>query len=192
MNPDSHADLELFVEKADLLVNSSFGDSMLRSTSAFMLEADANGHVECVLVGAEGESVDAAFLTLRMFMQNNDRISLGNIGQIYASEPDLQHLRSEYERGRAAINQYLDSHNGIDFFGHNYTNREALDLLMFGSKGHTNRDKEKRLKELTKSSIIGPMFLNQVNGITAILIGAISELANLNKMALGTIPRHGV
>jgi hypothetical protein len=184
MNPDSRADLELFNEKADVLVNSSFGDAMLRNESAFMLEAKANGRVEFVLVGAEGESVDAAFLTLRLFIQNNDRISLRNISQIYATESELAHLQSEYERGRQAINRYLDSRNGINFFGDNYTNREVLELLMFGSKGHTNRAKEKKLKELTKSSIVGPMFLNQVNAIAATVIRALSELAKLNAMAL--------
>ena len=192
MNPDSCADLELFNEKADLLARSSFADAMLRSTSAFMLECDASGHVECVLVGAEGESVDAAFLTLRMFIQNNDRISIGNIARIYGSEQQLQHLLSEFERGRAAVNQYLDSSNGINFFGNNYTNREAIELLMYGSKGHTNRGKERALKGLIGDSIIEPLYLNQVNGIAATLIRAIIELAKLNKLALGCVAQNGV
>lgn len=184
MNPDSQADLELFNEKSDLLLGSTFSESMLRNTSAFMFQGSAGGNVEAVLVGAEGESVDAAFLTLRMFIQNNDRISIGNIANIYANEPELASFRSEFAQCRDVINGYLDQKNGIDFFGSNYTNREAIELLMYGSKGHTNRSKEKELKELVDNPIVGPLFLNQVNSAAAAVIRVIAEIAEINKKAL--------
>lgn len=82
-------DLKLFNEKLAVLLNSSFANEMLRNTSGFMFSFKANEGYEAIMVGAEGESVDAAFLTLRMFMQDNDRLSVRNIAKIYSEVQDL-------------------------------------------------------------------------------------------------------
>ena len=69
MKTENLDDLKLFNEKAAWLLSSSFADAMLRKGSGFMFSWKAGEGCEAVLVGAEGESVDAAFLTLRMFLQ---------------------------------------------------------------------------------------------------------------------------
>lgn len=192
MKPDSIADLKLFVEKADVLLASSFADAMIRTSSAFLLEWHVGKGCEAILVGAEGESVDAAFLTLRMFLQNNDRISIGNIAKIYSREPELSSFQTEFEKIRKSINGFLDKGNGINFFGKHYTNREAIELLMYGTKGHTSREKEAEVKALLEAPIVAPMFLNQVNSAAAILILGIEEIAKINKKALLAVLPHGV
>jgi hypothetical protein len=192
MKPDSIADLKLFLEKSDVLLASRFADAMIRTSSGFMLEWHAGRGCEAILVGAEGESVDAAFLTLRMFLQNNDRLSIGNIAKIYSGEPELSSFQSEFEELRQSINGFLDQRNGIDFFGKHYTNREAIELLMYGTKGHTNREKEAEVKALLEIPIVAPMFLNQVNSAAAVLIRGIEELAKINKKALLAVLPHGV
>lgn len=187
MKPESIADLELFIEKSDVLLASSFADAMLRNSSAFMFDWQAGGRCEAILVGAEGESVDAAFLTLRMFIQNNDRVSISNIGKIYTRESELSPYQQEFENLRHGVNEFLDSGNGINFFGRHYTNRETIDLLLFGTKGHTNRKKETEVKALLDVPVVGQMFLNQVNSAAATLIRGVSEIARVNKKALSAV-----
>jgi len=187
MKTENIADLKLFNEKAALLLSSSFADAMLRNESAFLFSWKAGESCEAVLVGAEGESVDAAFLTLRMFLQNNDRISIGNMAKFYSQEQELVAHKSDFNSIRDQINDFLDCGNGISFFGKNYTNREAIELLLYGSKGHTNRTKEAELRSLLEAPIVSQMFLNQVNIAAALLIKGIVAVAEINKKALSDI-----
>lgn len=192
MTDNSVNDVLLFNEKAGLLENSSFAKAMLQEDSGVLFECSAEGGYEVILVGAEGESVDAAFLTLRMFLQNNDRISIRNISKIYANTNDFSSHRPEFEAVRTQINDYLDSPNGIEFFGKNYTNREIIELLLYGSKGHSNREKEADLKTLMAFEPVANMFLNQVNAASASLVKGILLLAEINKRALTIISSQRV
>ena len=192
MTDNSVNDVLLFNEKAELLGNSSLAKAMRQEDSGGLFECSAEGDYEVVLVGAEGESVDAAFLTWRMFLQNNDRISIRNISKIYANSNDFSSHRTEFEAVRTQINNYLDSPNGIDFFGKNYTNREIIELLLYGSKGHSNREKEADLKTLMDFEPVANMFLNQVNAASANLVKGILLLAEINKKALTIISSQSV
>lgn len=192
MKTEAIADLKLFNEKAAVLLSSSFADAMLRNESAFMFSWKAGETCEAVLIGAEGESVDAAFLTLRMFLQNNDRISIGNMAKFYSQEQELVAHRSDFNSVRSQINDFLDRGNGISFFGKNYTNREVIELLLYGSKGHTNREKEAELRSLLEAPIVSQMFLNQVNIAAATLIKGIAVIAKINKNALSGVEAANV
>lgn len=191
MKAENIADLKLFNEKAALLLSSSFAAAMLRNQSGFLFSWKTGESCEAVLVGAEGESVDAAFLTLRMFMQNNDRISIGNMAKIYSQEQELVAHRSDFNSIRNQINDFLGSGNGIGFFGKNYTNKEIIELLLYGSKGHTNRAKEAELRSLLECPIVSQMFLNQVNNAAALLIKGIIAVAEINTKALSGIEGAG-
>ena len=192
MKTETIADLKLFNEKAAVLLGSSFADAMLRNESAFMFSWKAGESCEAVLVGAEGESVDAAFLTLRMFLQDNDRISIRNIAKFYSQEQELIAYRWEFNSLRARINAFLDRGNGVNFFGKNYTNREVIELLLYGSKGHTNRTKEAVLRSLLKAPIVAQLFLNQVNIAAALLIKGIAAIAEINNKALSGVEAGSV
>jgi hypothetical protein len=63
MKPESTSDLRLFNDKAKILLDSSFSEAMLRNQSAFMFEWKEGEGLEVELIGAEGESVDAASWT---------------------------------------------------------------------------------------------------------------------------------
>ena len=181
------ADLKLFNEKAVVLWNSSFADATLRSQFAVMFSWEACGNYEAVLIGPEGESVDATFLTLRMFLQDNDRISIRNIAKLYSHEQELKPYQLDFDTTRDQINTFLESDNGINFSGNHYSNKELIELLLYGSKGHSNRAKESKLRKLLDSSISSPLYLNQVNFAVAQLIIGIAAVAEINQRALSSI-----
>ena len=185
MQADTIADLKRFNKKADWLLNSTFADAMLRNDSGFIFEWKKNKGVDTLLIGAEGESVDAVLLTLRMFIQNNDRISIHNIAELYSLEPQLHPFKQEFDTLRTKLNTYLDTKNDIVFFGKNYTHREIIELLLFGDKGHSNRVKDNELHEIMSSPpFISNLFLNKVNAAIAIFIKFIFALSEINNKAL--------
>lgn len=187
MKDDAIADLELFNEKANVLRHSSFVEKQLRNQSAFMISCSEGQKPESVLIGAEGESVDAAFLTLRMFIQNNDRISIGNIAKIYQSEIYISSFRQEFESVRCQINTYLDSKVEIEFFDKKYTNKEIIHLLLYGSKGHSNKEKEAELKKIMRNPILTNLFLYRINVAATNLIKGILAISEINDRVLQSL-----
>lgn len=115
-----------------------------------------------------------------MFVQNNDRISLGNMSKIFAKEPGLAPLKERFDTARCQINSALDNRNGIDFFGNNYTNREVFELLLYGAKAHANREKEAELKRVLGNTFIAQLFMNQANSVAAMLINGAAVLAGIS------------
>ncbi len=177
-------DLKLFNEKSAVLLTSTFANAMLKNASGFMFSYKANEGYEAIIVGAEGESVDAAFLTLRMFMQDNDRVSVRNIAKIYSKEQNLADFRADFNSARSQLNKDLETSTGIIFFDKNYTYYEILELLMYGSKSHTNREKEAELRTLIEKPIVSQLFLNQANVAAALLMQGIAAIAEINQRAL--------
>lgn len=184
MKPNNTSDIQLFNEKAEVLKRSSFYDVTIRNQSGLIMEWQQGKDPESVFVGAEGESVEAIFLTLRMFLQKNDRISIASIAEIYLDEKELSPYKTDFEEIRGIINTFLSAKNGVDFCGDNYTNGEAIDLLLYGSMGHTNRKKHEQLKFIMQSGMAYQLFLFQVNGAVGFLIKEILALAEVNKRAL--------
>ncbi len=184
MKQNTISDLTLFNEKAAKLLNSSFADAMIRNESGFLMELKIGVAPEHILIGAEDESVDAVFLTLRMFMQNNDRISIKNISKLYSTEPQLKQFENEFNSLRDKLNEHLDSKNGIYFIDKNYTNREIVELLLYGSKAHSKRSKEETLRQLLADPIVSSLFLNKANTVAAFLIKSILDFSEINKKAL--------
>ena len=187
MKSENASDLKLFNEKAAFLLNSNFANAMLKNQSGVMFSWEIGKSYEVILLGAEGKSVDAAFLTIRMFLQNNDRISIANIAKIYLCEQELQPYQADFNKIRDQVNIFLESSNEVVFFGKNYSNREAIELLLYGSKGHTNREKEADLKALSDCDLIWKIYLQQVNSAATQLILGIELLAKINKRALSDL-----
>jgi hypothetical protein len=105
MNPETVEDLMLFNEKAQLLLESSFSDSMLREETGFIAEFKVGQKVDSVLISAEGESVIAAHATLRMFYQDNDRLSIRNIAKLYDNVFELDQFKQQVESIRSKLNE---------------------------------------------------------------------------------------
>jgi hypothetical protein len=183
MTAEAISDLETFNDKAAVLLSSTFMDKVRNEESGVSFHWDrTNGAVE-TLKGPEGESVSSALFTLRMFMQNNDRISIGNIGKIYSVQPKLTTHNSEYEIIKKSLNYQLDVKAGFDFFGKNYTFREALDVYLYAT-GHTNRQKTEELKKITSAPLASSLFKNIVNVSIGTIGFHIESLVSLNEKAL--------
>ncbi len=183
MNLRNKSDLEIFIEKEKILRESSFVKKFDEGGSTAILQWDKKLGYDEVVVGPEGEEVLSALFTLRMFIQNNDRISIRNISKIFQEEPDLDSRKSYFESVRIGLNCELDKKIGIKFFDDHYTYREALNLYLY-SVGHTNREYTEKWKEMSEAPFAGAMFKNAVNLAIALLVGNIEILSNITQEAL--------
>ena len=176
-------DLEIFNEKADVLLESSFMEKINKGQSGVSINFNGGKGATHQFFGPVGESVSAALFTLRMFIQNNDRISISNIGKIYEEQHSLSELLPEYKKIQTNLNLQLDRQGIIDFFGKTYSLREALDIYLY-STGHTDVHKTKELKSIIEAPIIGDIFKETVNQAIVLIAKAVNIIKNLNRKAI--------
>lgn len=176
-------DLETFNEKAEVLLSSSFMEKFGRGETGVTFNFNVSNGASFEFFGPEGESVSAALYTLRMFIQNNDRISIGNLKKIYESEPTLHELLKSFSVIQDNLNSQLDKQGNTDFFGKKYTFREALEVYLYAT-GHTNRQKVEELKSILDAPLAGAMFRDMVNAAIALIGYCVKGLKDLNEKAI--------
>jgi len=179
----SVADLEAFNEKASVLLDSSFLERISRGESGITLNFNTENGTTFEFFGPQGESVSAVLFTLRMFIQDNDRISIKNIRKIYEREPLLHELLPTYEQIQDNLNAQLDKQGNTDFFGKKYTFREALETYLYAT-GHTNIQKSKELKNILEAPLAGAMFKEMVNAAITLLAYCVKGIKDLNNNGL--------
>ena len=179
----SVADLETFNEKSDVLLGSSFLVRINNGECGFSLTFNNEDEAICEFSGPDGESVSAVLFTLRMFIQNNDRISINNIGKIYESEPHLSDLLPTYITIKDKLNSELDKQGDVDLFGKNYTFREALVTYLYAT-GHTDIQKSEELREILKAPLAAAIFKDIVNSAITLIAYSVEEIQALNNKAL--------
>jgi hypothetical protein len=103
----------------------------------------------------EGEETDAFLLTFRLFLQSNDRISVGRIAGLYNELPVAADLRAKVERIRHQMNDYLDGLGAVVFKTGRVTRRNIVDVFLHGDLGHTDAAKGLTLREWLRDPVIG-------------------------------------
>lgn len=164
------SDIAAFNHKAEVLLGSSFMRIVRSEPSGTSFHWQVDRGSLDILHGPDGESVQAALYTLRMFIQDNDRISIRNIGLLYEKEPKLAGLLPEYKEIQNNLNANLDTGTNVSIFDKIYTFREALYVFLYAT-GHTDESYIDELDEILKAPIVGNLFKNFVNvAITTIAL----------------------
>jgi hypothetical protein len=150
--------LELFNEKADQLLSSEFFKQA--SGGGSIVEFNRESGWEGIHVGPDEESIRALVLTLRLFMQDNDRISLRNMANIYGSLPVSAAMKQEFDAHRSQLNALLDSksHLAITEEGP-LTYREILCIFVYGEYAHVGERYRQTYEDLRTTSFF-PLFQN--------------------------------
>jgi len=114
--------LKLFNEKVDRLSSRSFLTKLDGSGVSFEAKKlnESEPELKVERKGPDEESIDAFVTTFRLFIQDNDRLSLQNVSKLYSNPSISKDLKDEYERVRQKINNYLNSE--ISLFNFNGKN----------------------------------------------------------------------
>ncbi|MCK5708598.1 MAG: hypothetical protein KAI43_13200 [Candidatus Aureabacteria bacterium] len=130
--------LELFNDKVNKLKNSTF--IAFVKEHGLKLEVDIfEGSKKDFTKLPDEDSQDSFVLKLRYFIQNNESISLYNMSTLYANCPN-QDLKSEYDKCRLLINQYLDQSFPISYQNQHMTKRQMLEGVIYTEKAHANKN----------------------------------------------------
>ena len=103
--------LELFNEKADQLLSSEFFKQA--SGGGSIVEFNRESGWDSIHVGPDDESTRALVLTLRLFMQDRDGISVRKMASLYGSLPVSAVVKQEFAAHRSQLNAFLDSESHL-------------------------------------------------------------------------------
>ncbi|MCD6591050.1 MAG: hypothetical protein J7K72_03715 [Candidatus Aenigmarchaeota archaeon] len=173
--------LKLFNEKVDRLHTRSFVEKLKKLGYEIHLKNEFDGK----LYGPDDESVEAFVLTIRFFYQNNEKISLSNMSEIYEKLPISPKVKREFERIRNELNTFLDSKTRFTINGKEITNREIFETFLYGDLAHSNKTKRKTY-EFWKSNI--PLYIvlkHEFIEILSFFIEKLSQIKKLNERILG-------
>lgn len=182
--------LELFNEMATKLLELSFSKYVLSQHLSYKVNLKGE-KPKTEFRGPDIESQDAFILNFRFFIQNNERISLHNIGKIYDQLDVPIELKMEYNEKRGKLNEYLESNAPPQSDGHglkSLTNRELMELILYGERAHINKEKRKQIKKFEEKRILWDIMKNIffIKIMSEVLL-MIRDTKELNKKVLDYI-----
>jgi hypothetical protein len=175
------AALRLFNQKVERLLSLSFFKA--RGVGA-VVEFQRDSGWESIFVGPDEESIEALILTLRMFMQDNERISLRRMRALYralAVSPDLERA---FASTCAELNSFLDSDTNLSIEeGRQLSHREILDIFVYGSYAHMNEGLHNTLTSIRDTAFF-PLFQTYLIVAINAFVTCLRKLSAVNGQAL--------
>lgn len=133
--------LKFFNEQVDELDSSTFVKFLTERGSSFKISAGIDRDATAELISPDRESTKAFVLTLRMFLQNNETISIANMAELIQRLPISPELCDRYLNSRDKINSTLDDQVLFTVDGVKLTPRHVLLTFLYGGLAHLNRDR---------------------------------------------------
>ena len=178
--------LQLFNEKVRELLELSFVKAITEPNAGFSLsgerQEDGSFKMRSTVRGPSIEAVKAFVLTIRFFIQDNETTSLRNIATLYDSSNIDPQQRAYFQSARTEVNKMLDSPN---FFNLNYdgvtpTNRQVMDVFVYGGLAHANPEKYKTYKDWMSFPPAAVMLQACFNAILGNILHALAYIEHVN------------
>jgi hypothetical protein len=129
--------LRYFNEKVDKLANLSFTRFVTENAiSTPDLLVDAQLFLDKSV--PSDESIDAFVLTLRLFLVNNEPISIGNVAKLYERLPVSDEKKALVQDCRDEFNRHLNSYSHLGIEGKRLLQSEIFYVFLYGGLAHGN------------------------------------------------------
>jgi hypothetical protein len=186
LNQYEYEDILLFKEKVnelnelnELSIVSWFNENHKRLLAMDIVIEDY-WDIVVKSISPNKEQTDAFLLTFRMFIQKNDRISIRQISRIYEKLPNDMIEKQSFNKIHKDINNYLDSDSMLSENDRTWTNREIMYNILFGMRGHTERDKLENCKRWMASKIFAPYYMDAFISSVEKIFNCLLEIQKLN------------
>jgi hypothetical protein len=109
------------------------------------------------LRGPDDESIKAFCNDLRKFIQKNDSLKIEKLIPFYQSELIEQEEKKMFEEERSSIEKFLQTSSNHIFNGKNFTNKEILEIFLYGKFSHRTDGKKEIHDKLEKNILYLPL-----------------------------------
>lgn len=154
---------------------------MFNESTGFRLSAEAGGPLQAEVTGPDHESVAAFVLTIRFFLQDQDKISFRKIADVYDAPSTPAGLAADYRQVREAINDFLDGPSMFNINGQLVTRRDLMEVFLYGGLSHANESKRATYEAWRASPLpIFPMMENEFVATLATVCMCVRQVQEMN------------
>lgn len=178
--------IRLFVSKVEHLESLSYVKTLLTTGSGITMDFTGSRMAGMRFRGPEREQVDAFVNTLRMFMQNNDSVSIANVATAVDKLPLPREDTQAFRDARGILNEYLDARCAGWFGQRPETNREVLETVLYGELSHTSETARSRYMSWRET--VGPRLVHlQFVDITRFYLSGLQAMARVCRRLLEAV-----
>ncbi|QGZ89426.1 hypothetical protein [Microcystis aeruginosa] len=142
-------------------------------------------------IGPDEDSISAAMLTLRMFIQKSEVISFKNMEDLYSRLNISKNLKDEFKSLISELNDYLDRYSPLTINSHEMrfeklstsepnpdqlTNRKLMDIYLYGDYAHLDSSKRVLFERIAQNTLFAPMG----NHVFVTIVNKLVEMALLD------------
>lgn len=139
MKAASREQLLRFVERSDRVERSAYVKRVLDQGGTKLTINWTSGQGGSITTTVPNEEeVDALVLTARMFVQNNDPISFGNLARLDTDPGISAGWKEQMCEAREKLNDHLDADSLASADGARLTNRDIFYTFLYGGLAHTD------------------------------------------------------
>lgn len=172
---------ELFDEKADEFLSSRFFAEV--GGGGAIVEFKHGSGWEAIYAGPDEESTRSLVLTLRLFMQDSDRISLRNMDELYGSLPLSAGVKHEFTSWRTQLNAFLDSDSQLAIEeARQLSYREILCIFVYGAYAHVSPGYRQTFEDIRTTPFF-PLFQSSLADAIVAFGRCVSALRQTNQRA---------
>ena len=180
--------LSLFIEKIEKLNSSSFVRSIAERGSKLKISCNMeSGFLEVRKIGPDAEQIDAFVLTMRLFMQDNDNVSIRKIESLVKSLPVSSKLKDSFEKNRLNLNVRLDAPCWISINQDHPSNRVVLQTILYGDLSHVNWRSRKRYLSWIEEPMGKEFVEYEFIGILLDFLRTLSAMAEISRRVIGEL-----
>jgi hypothetical protein len=177
--------LRLFNEKAEKLLSTRFVKYLEQTRKLSVnISAKKGQEVQVTRILPDQDAIEAFVLTFRFFIQDNEKSSFRQISQTYEKLPISSELKGNLVDWRKGLNDYLDKKISVTIQGKNPSNRELLDIFIYGGLAHANAQKKAIYDEWKKMGFVYQILEVEFCGVLEVVLRAILYVAGINKKAM--------
>lgn len=137
MRTESKKLLELFVEKAEQLRSLSYFEGGENIMGFEITEDDGSPQIDFNY--PDDEKRDAMLMTLRLFVQNKDDISIGNMATLIDDPAISEEWKTDFKMLRNSLNEYLalvltEGEKG------ELSHRDVFEMFLYGQISHAREN----------------------------------------------------
>jgi hypothetical protein len=180
--------LGLFTTKAEKLNGLQFLTALRSGKGSYKMQGRIGAPVEVTGDFATVDEVDAFVLTLRLFIQDNEPISLRRIGQLYQDTPELAQVAERVAELRAKMNKFLDADSPVVWQKQQLPRRRILDVFFYGGLAHTHLEKTQEFARWMEHEYMAMPFQAEFYDIVAAITQTIFWIRQVNLDGLELLP----
>ncbi len=134
------------IKEFSFIKDSKFSGASIKSEKITTGDNVGKYRMTSTRFGAHGESVDAFLLNYRFFIQNNEKISVGNLFSIYESGNIPLSFRDKFIEIRSEINDIMKIKCLVKIDGKYITYDDIHEAFIYGKYAHENMGQKSKIE----------------------------------------------